>query len=66
MFAEFKESDNLYDELLDMWIKLPSNEQDDSVRFTKNFIKYQTSRKKATSLFFYLKDKKYNWTTIRK
>ena len=66
MFAEFGESDNIYDDLFDMWIKLPINEQEDSVRFAKNFINYQTSRKKKPSLFFYLKDKKYNWTTIRK
>jgi hypothetical protein len=66
MFAEFGESDSMYDELFDMWIKLPFNEQDDSIRYTKNFINYQTSRKKKASLFFYLKDKKYNWTTIRK
>lgn len=66
MFAEFGEADTMYDELLDMWIKLPFNEQGDSVRFAKNFIQYQTSRKKKASLFFYLKDKKYNWTTIRK
>ena len=66
MFAEFGESDSVYDELFDMWVKLPFNEQEDSVRFSKNFIQYQTSRKKKPSLFFYLKDKKYNWTTIRK
>jgi len=66
MFAEFGEKDNVFDELFDMWIKLPIQEQNDSVRFAKNYIKYQTSRKKELSLFFYLKDKKYNWTTIRK
>jgi len=66
MFAEFGEKDNMFDELLDMWIKLPIQEQDDSVRFAKNYIKYQTSRKKQLSLFFYLKDKKYNWINIRK
>jgi hypothetical protein len=66
MFAEFGERDNVFDELFDMWIKLPIQEQDDSVRFAKNYIKYQTSRKKELSLFFYLKDKKYNWINIRK
>jgi hypothetical protein len=66
MFAEFGEKDNVFDELFDMWIKLTIQEQNDSVRFAKNYIKYQTSRKKEISLFFYLKDKKYNWTTIRK
>ena len=66
MFVDFKEDDRNYDELFDMWIKLTFNEQNDSIRYYKNFIKYQTSRKKTSSLFFYLKDKKYNWTTLRK
>jgi len=66
MFVDFKEDDRNYDELFDMWVKLTFNEQNDSIRYYKNFIKYQTSRKKQLSLFFYLKDKKYNWTTIRK
>jgi len=66
MFVDFNEKDDVYDGLLDMWIKLPFKEQNDSVSYYKNFIKYQTSRNKPASLFYYLKDKKYNWITLRK
>jgi hypothetical protein len=66
MFVDFNEKDDVYDNLFDMWIKLPFNEQDDSVKYAENYIKYQKNKKEIPSLFFYLKDKKYNWTTLRK
>ena len=66
MFVEFGEPDTLFDELFDLWSKLDFKEQNDSITFYPKYIKYQTSRKKKLSLFFYLKDKKWNWATIRK
>lgn len=65
MFVEFGEPDSLFDELFDLWNKLDFKEQNDSIALYPKYIKYQTSRKKKLSLFFYLKDKKWNWTTIR-
>jgi hypothetical protein len=56
----------LFDELFDLWGKLDFKEQNDSIVLYPKYIKYQTSRKKKLSLFFYLKDKKWNWATIRK
>jgi len=66
MFAEFNEKDSEFDGLYDLWIKLPSREQEDSVKFASNYIKYCVEKKKKISLYYYLSDKKYNWDTIRK
>jgi len=66
MFAEFKEKDSEFDGLYDLWIKLPSREQEDSVSYASNYIKYCVEKKKKISLYYYLSDKKYNWDTIRK
>ena len=66
MFIEFKETDNTFDELFDYWSKLPSREQEDSIKYSKNYIKYCMEKKKKPQLYYYLSDKKYLWDTLRR
>jgi hypothetical protein len=66
MFAEFNESDTEFDGLYEYWVKLPIREQEDSVKFASNYIKYCVEKNKKTNLYYYLADKKYNWDSIRK
>jgi len=66
MFNEFNEPDSKFDELFDMWFKLPQKAQEDSVSYSTRFIKYCKEKKMKINLYYYLLDEKYNWESIRK
>jgi hypothetical protein len=66
MFVNFNEHESDFDALLDMWLKLPLNEQNDCINFHLNYLEYYKQKKKTPKLFFYLKEKKYLWASLRK
>lgn len=66
MFVAFDEGDANYEDLFDLWWKLPTQDQIDSITFFSNYIKWAKRNNKKCKLFYYLKDKKYNWASLRK
>jgi len=66
MFVDFEEDENNYRSYLDYWWnELSIEEKDDSVYYSSRFLKYCKKNKKRFNLYWYLKDKKFNWNTIR-
>jgi len=66
MFNEFNEPESRFDELFDMWFKLPPLAQEDSFLYSTKYVKYCKERKMKINLYYYLLDEKYNWESIRK
>lgn len=65
MFQSFNEPKTSFDELFDLWWKLPQQEQDDSIEYYPEYIKWANNNKKPLKLYYYLNDKKYNWSSLR-
>ena len=66
MFVDFEEDENNYHTFLKYWWEeLSIQEKDDSVYYSSRFLKYSKKNKRSINLYWYLKDKKFNWSTIR-
>ncbi len=66
MFVEFNEPDKEFDVLYDYWKnKLTPQEQMNAVKYSSNFRKYCEKKKWSKSMYWYFKEKKFNWSSIR-
>ena len=67
MFVQFPfEKDEDFDVFLEYWFnELNEREQNESVAFTRNYIKYTQFKNKKPKLEYYLLDKKWNWENVR-
>lgn len=65
MFVAFETPEDDYDKLFQYWIELPDDEIANSFTYYQNYIDYEFKRKKKPTMYYYFKDKKYNWATIR-
>jgi hypothetical protein len=66
MFVEFNEPDKEFDVLYDYWKnKLSPQEQMNAVKYSSNFRKYCEKKKWSKSMYWYFKEKKFNWSSIR-
>jgi len=65
LFVLFDDSESDVDALYEMWKNIPSTELKSVIEMAPNYINYEKSRKHKAKLFYYFKDKKYLWNTIR-
>lgn len=66
MFVDFDEHDKDYDFLFENWLKMGDEDIENSFTYYKNYLQYCSGRNKKPNLFFYFKDKKWNWMSVRK